>query len=58
MDYSDYPLSGKVYGESKRKIGILIDGERFIVKFQKDFSLSNKLETVVKILLRIVANDA
>ncbi len=36
MDYSNYPLSGKIYGGSERKIGLLIDGERFIVKFQKD----------------------
>ncbi len=36
MDYSNYPLSGKTYGGSEKKIGILINGERFIVKFQKD----------------------
>ena len=36
MDYSQYPLSGKMYGGSEKKIGILIDNERYIVKFQKD----------------------
>ncbi len=36
MEYSNYPLSGKMYGGSEKKIGILIDGERYIVKFQKD----------------------
>ena len=36
MDFSHYPLSGKMYGGSEKKIGILIDNERYIVKFQKD----------------------
>lgn len=36
MDYSHYPLSYKMYGGSERKIGILIEGERYIVKFQKE----------------------
>ena len=36
MDYSQYPLSGKMYGGSEKKIGILIDNEKYIVKFQKD----------------------
>lgn len=36
MDYSHYPLSNKMYGGSEKKIGILIEGERYIVKFQKE----------------------
>lgn len=36
MDYSNYPLSGKVYGGSEKKIGLLINGQSYIVKFQKD----------------------
>lgn len=36
MDYSQYPLSGKMYGGSEKKIGIVINDERYIVKFQKD----------------------
>ena len=36
MDYSQYPLSGKMYGGSEKKIGIIINDERYIVKFQKD----------------------
>ena len=36
MDYSQYPLSGKMHGGSEKKIGIVINDERYIVKFQKD----------------------
>lgn len=36
MDYSNYKLSGKTYSGSEKKIGILINNERYIVKFQKD----------------------
>ena len=34
MDYSDYPLSSRYYSGSERKIGIVIDEEEWILKFQ------------------------
>lgn len=35
MDFSTYPLSGRYYGGSEKKIGILIDGFPYMLKFQK-----------------------
>jgi len=35
IDFSNYEISGKYYGGSERKIGILIDGESYMLKFQK-----------------------
>ena len=35
MDYSDYPLSGRYYGGTEKKIGVLVDGSEFMLKFQK-----------------------
>lgn len=34
-DFSKYETSGKYYGGSERKIGIVIDGEDYMLKFQK-----------------------
>ena len=34
-DFSQYPLSGKYYGGSEKKIGITIDGIDYMIKFQK-----------------------
>ncbi len=36
IDLSNYPLSGKQYGGSEKKIGILIDGVPYMLKFQKN----------------------
>lgn len=35
IDFSHYPLSGRYYGGSERKLGILIGGSNFMLKFQK-----------------------
>ena len=36
IDFSNYPLSDTYYGGSEKKIGILIDNDRFMLKFQKE----------------------
>lgn len=35
FDFSNYPLSNVRYGGSERKLGILINGEPYMLKFQK-----------------------
>lgn len=35
INFSKYPLSGKYYGGSEKKIGIVIEKEEYMVKFQK-----------------------
>jgi len=35
IDFSNYPLSNIYYGGSERKLGILINNERYMLKFQK-----------------------
>lgn len=35
IDFSDYTISGKYYGGSERKLGIVIDGDDYMLKFQK-----------------------
>ena len=35
-DYSQYPLSDRIYTGSEEKVGITIDNQYFIVKFQKN----------------------
>lgn len=35
MDFSEYELNGKYYGGSERKEGISVDGENYMIKFQK-----------------------
>lgn len=35
IDFSEYNLNGKYYGGSERKEGISIDGEDYMIKFQK-----------------------
>lgn len=42
MDYSNYPLSNAVYSGSERKLGILINGEEYMLKFQKDTAFGNR----------------
>lgn len=43
IDFSDYTESGKYYGGSEKKIGILIDDSEYMLKFQKTtrFGLRN-----------------
>ena len=35
IDFSKYDSSGKYYGGSERKLGIVIDGVDYMLKFQK-----------------------
>ncbi len=35
MDFSKYPVSGEYYGGSEKKIGLIIDGNEYMIKFQK-----------------------
>lgn len=35
FDFSNYPISDKEYGGSEKKLGILIDGQYYMLKFQK-----------------------
>lgn len=35
IDFSEYHESGKYYGGSERKLGIVIDGDEYMLKFQK-----------------------
>lgn len=35
MDFSNCTLSGTYYGGSERKIGVLVDGAEYMLKFQK-----------------------
>lgn len=35
IDFSEYQESGKYYGGSERKLGIVIDGDDYMLKFQK-----------------------
>ncbi|MEA4890727.1 MAG: HipA domain-containing protein [Clostridiaceae bacterium] len=36
MDFSNYPLSNRYYGGSEKKIGIIINGSPYMLKFQKN----------------------
>ena len=35
IDFSEYKLNGKYYSGSERKEGISIDGEDYMIKYQK-----------------------
>ncbi len=35
MDYSEYPVSGEYYGGSEKKVGLIMDGNEYMIKFQK-----------------------
>ena len=37
MDYSHFPLNNKLYSGAEKKIGITIEHEDYIVKFQKKY---------------------
>ena len=42
IDFSEYELSGKYYGGSERKIGIVIDGDDYMLKFQKQTAFGKR----------------
>lgn len=42
MDFSRYPLSGKYYGGTERKLGITIKGMPYMLKFQKKTAFGNR----------------
>ena len=42
MDFSRYPLSGKYYGGTERKLGILIKGIPYMLKFQKKTAFGDR----------------
>ncbi len=42
IDFSEYKLNGKYYGGSERKEGISIDGEDYMIKFQKQTAFGKR----------------
>ena len=42
IDFSKYELSGKYYGGSERKLGIIIDGNEYMLKFQKQTAFGKR----------------
>ena len=42
IDFSEYELSGKYYGGSERKLGIIIDGDGYMLKFQKQTAFGKR----------------
>jgi hypothetical protein len=42
IDFSEYELNGKFYGGSERKEGITIDGEDYMIKFQKQTAFGKR----------------
>lgn len=42
IDFSEYGLNGKYYGGSERKEGISIDGEDYMIKFQKQTAFGKR----------------
>lgn len=46
MDYSNFPLSGRYYGGSEKKISILIDSDEYMLKFQKDSPFGKRFNHV------------
>ena len=42
IDFSRYELSGKYYGGSERKLGIIVDGEEYMLKFQKQTAFGKR----------------
>ena len=37
IDFTNYPLSDVYYGGSEKKLGIIINGEKYMLKFQNFF---------------------
>ena len=46
FDFTNYPLSGKFYGGTERKLGILIDGFPYMLKFQKKTPFGLRFNTL------------
>jgi len=46
MDYSNYNLSNSLYSGSERKLGIIIDGDEYMLKFQKDTAFGKRYNHV------------
>ena len=42
IDFSGYELSGKYYGGSEKKLGIIVDGEDYMLKFQKQTAFGKR----------------
>lgn len=42
MDFTNYPLSNRIYSGSERKIGIVIDGINYMLKFQKNTAFGKR----------------
>ncbi|MDE7435669.1 MAG: HipA domain-containing protein [Lachnospiraceae bacterium] len=42
VDFSEYELSGKYYGGSERKLGIIIDGDDYMLKYQKQTAFGKR----------------
>lgn len=42
IDFSKYELSGKYYGGSERKLGVVIDGDEYMLKFQKQTAFGKR----------------
>ncbi len=42
IDFSNYESSGKYYGGSERKLGIVIDGDNYMLKFQKQTAFGKR----------------
>lgn len=46
IDFTDYPTSGKSYGGTEKKLGILFDGFPYMLKFQKNTPFGFRFNTV------------
>lgn len=42
MDFSRYESNGKYYGGSEKKLGVIIDGEDYMLKFQKQTAFGKR----------------
>ena len=50
IDFSKYELSNIYYGGSEKKIGILIDGEPYMLKFQKKTPFGSRMNHICEYL--------
>ena len=50
FDFSNYELSGKSYGGSEKKVGIIINGFPYMLKFQKKTPLGVRFNTISEYL--------
>lgn len=42
IDFSEYEVSGKYYGGSEKKLGIVIDGDDYMLKYQKQTAFGKR----------------